>query len=526
MVADSVKVLYADSTESVLPRDILDVITSLVDCGAVTATSFHELTELETKEAKLVKWTDEMLADLAGYQERVQTALDATVVPSSRSEIHELGTETTGAAMRTIEASRLGYQGEFRRKRAEIETRRRELLSSMHDAIESFVLPLRNRVPRRVVARIFDGKAYRDEASLELGEGVRPRLSLTARDQASLRKVRALVGKGAKLQIGVRRTRIRKIEEPATFAIDDQVVLEFGVAPSRGHIVMAKKPGAPKTRIDFTPQADGSIIAEGTRPDGVSARLPASNADVVKALWAGMRKEADRVIASPARLTSVSVDQREASGREDMLSAVERIVGLYRPMVAKIAARSSNRDELALKVAQPDGRREEVWLKRADLADRFVGLTPELRKRVDIPALHADTEDPEAVAVAPPVRSRPVVVAFDGTDQEKLREALLSDPRLNDPRMDQAKTTNFRSIGPLVAVEPEEFGVPKLVGVPVKEITEDISLDDLEIVGEDAPTPAAAAARSSRSRLPRPSGGRRKHATGSHPASFRARSAR
>lgn len=547
MLGNSVTVLYGDSTPSTLPPDILDVITSLVDCGAVVASAYHELTELEQRERETSRWTDELLADLDRFQRQVESALSSTVAPASRREIQELGAETMDASMRTIDDSRRRTLGNLERDRTLIETRRKELMEGMRAALESFAMPLRTRMPRRIVGRMFDGRKYRDEALFEVVDGVRPRLSIEPDTSEAPRRLRTLLGKGARIQIGTRRRRLRKTEEPAVFTLDDQVILESGVAPEKGHLVLAKKHGAAsRIRLELSATSEGHVTAYGTRPDGVRAKLPASDTEIVAALWSLLCNEGARVIARPAQLLSVGIDGRDAKDRDDMLRVVERIVEHYRPLVADIASRSPSTEELALKVVQADGRREEIWTRRVDLGRRLAALTPALRRRVDIPALHAaadrittDAPAPEATpeVVESPrapktsyaksrptgdtnvsrVRSQIARVALvqkelaEGASRKLKRVRLEAAPLGQEQQLEDAKTMRLQALRPTPAsaraiaraeakrsVEPpplpdEEAAVPEVVaGAPVVEITEDISLSDLEEVdgNAEASTPA------------------------------------
>jgi len=57
-----------------------------------------------------------------------------------------------------------------------------------------------------------------------------------------------------------------------------------------------------------------------------------------------------------------------------LMEMLERLVDTLAPLAQEISRRSPNRHELSLKVEHGDGRREEIYLKKDELAEPIAGL--------------------------------------------------------------------------------------------------------------------------------------------------------
>lgn len=453
-----IKVLYGDSTASTLPPDILDITVRLVDCAVAVAGAYAQMIALDRQEQEGSEATDAILADLDAFQKHVDAGLTATVDELLQGELKQHGTEVVSTVLGMVNGWRSQYLGNLEAARGLIARRKAGLLGTMRAAIETFVLPLRQRSAERAVKRVLDGATYRDEMTCAVVSGFKLRMSVKDAEIEIPRKVRTLLGKGAKVQIGTKLSRIRKIEEPAVFALDDQVLLEAQVESHRAVAVMTKKVGAPQTiRLELAPVADGAA-ARGTRPDGEQAVIPETDGATVRALWESLQSEAERIVAGPAKLLAMTLDGDSVEAPRTLLAAVERVVEHYRPLISEIADRSPNVEELAIKHETADGKREEVWIKRAELGQRLATLPPEMLRRVGIPDLHTAGE---VVPSTPPIPQR-IADADAGAQSERI---VLQPP-------------------------PPPPAPPAGTPAPMGEAAEDISLLDLDMLVEEISAPA------------------------------------
>ena len=268
------KVLYGDSTESTLQPDILDVVVRLVDCIVAVAGGYSEIVDLRKQEQEGSASTDEILANLDGFQQHLDASLVASIRKALRADLRKHGDEITTTVHGMIDGWRSRYLGNLEQARGLIAKRERKLVQEMRAALVNFATPMRHRLTGRRIHRLMDGSRYRDEMECIVVPGLRVSFSVTDSEPEVPRKLRTLLGKGAKVQIGSKLSRIRKIEEPAVFPLDDQILLEAEIESQRVQALLGKK-NAPQTtmRIELVPIVDGGVAGRGTRPDGTQAML-------------------------------------------------------------------------------------------------------------------------------------------------------------------------------------------------------------------------------------------------------------
>lgn len=447
------KVLYGDSTESTLQPDILDVVVRLVDCIVAVATGYSEIVDLRKQEQEGSASTDEILANLDVFQQHLDAGLVASIRKALRADLRKHGDEITTTVHAMIDGWRSRYLGNLEQARGLIAKRERKLVQEMRAALVNFATPMRHRLTGRRIHRLMDGSRYRDDMECVIVPGLRISFSVTDSEPEVPRKLRTLLGKGAKVQIGSKLSRIRKIEEPAVFPLDDQILLEAEIESQRVQALLGKK-NAPQTtiRIELVPVVDGGVAGRGTRPDGTQAMLQDGDAAVVRTLWDTLNAEAERVARCPATATGLALNDEELDTPAKMFAAVELLANHYRPIIAEIADRSPNVEELAIKHETPDGKREEVWIKRGEVGERLATLRPEMLQRVGIPELH------------------------DGGHHTALPSPGPS------PGAIQHAHAGDRSERIVVAPPPPP---PPASGVPTSEVTEDISLLDLDMLVDE-----------------------------------------
>jgi hypothetical protein len=443
VTTQNAKVLFGDSTPSSLPADILDVVLALVLCVREVGQGIAEITDLLHKCDEVTDDTGAIVAELDAFVRQSEIGLRATAVGSKRPEIAQHGEEAIAAVRRMVDGWRRQYLGQLEKQTQHAARRTDEIQAAMTSAVERFLLPRRFSARDHVVRRTFDGAAYRDTATVEPVAGIRLELTLQDSEPEVPRKLRSLLPKGSRLQIGTKLSRIRRTEEPAFVPLDDLVIVAAEVSADRVRVDLTKRPGVDELiQLELVSAQDG-MRGAGKRSDGVRASLPITDRPVMDALFATLQQEARRAYGGPATVTKIVLEGEEIDGAGGLLELAQRLVDLHRPMIADLANKSPNPSELSIKIDTADGRREEHWVRREDLARHLLALPASVLARLTIPELYPDmaltTEAgvPEAGAIKQP---------HAGADSERI------------------------DLGAIAAAIP---------AAPVAEVTEDISLHDL-----------------------------------------------
>jgi hypothetical protein len=107
----------------------------------------------------------------------------------------------------------------------------------------------------------------------------------------------------------------------------------------------------------------------------------------LKELWATLCRQRDLVITNRRDLQWVRLDNRDVLKHNLVIDLLERLVRYYRPVVQQIARRSSNPEELTIKIDRGDGRREELYLDKNALISKLANLPASVQGRLGIPEL-------------------------------------------------------------------------------------------------------------------------------------------
>ncbi|MCA9709331.1 MAG: hypothetical protein KDK70_26040 [Myxococcales bacterium] len=454
MTARTARVLLGDSTPSELPSNVLDVITEVVLCARDVATPFAEIQDLERRRAESARVAEAVIKELEGFAMQTRVGVRATASAAVRPEVRAHGEEVVEAVGRMI----TGWQRQYERKRdttaQQVSQRIAQLKRDMHAALERFLLPRRNDAPVQRFHRFFDGQRYLDTAVVEPLEGVRITLSLADPEPELPRRLRSLLGKGNKIQVGTRLSRIRRIEEPVIASLDDTLLLEAERGPGRLRVTLTKKMGtADVFRIEVARTEDGLLGGRVTRGEGEIIDSPLGDRPVLQELWNVLDAERQRILHSPAHLVEISLDGRRVEDAEATLAVAERLVRCYRGTVATLARHSPNPEELTIKIETADGKREEAWIRRGDLAQHLLGLPAELRGRMGMAEL------------------------LEGADPADLKTSVHT--AVGMAIVDEEHSLPIELVGD----DPLPEGVP---GSSPGEMTQDIALEDVMMEADDA----------------------------------------
>jgi hypothetical protein len=386
-------VLLGDSTPSELPANILGILTEVVLCARDVATAFAEIEQLERRRAESTRVTEAIVKELGGFARQTEVGVRATAGTSVRPELRVHGEEVVAAVTRMIQ----GWQQQYERTReathAQVGARITALRRAMHEALERFLVPRRVDAPLQRFHRFHDGQRYLDTATVEPLSGVRVTLSLADGELEVPRRIRSLLGKGHKIQVGTRITRLRRAEEPVFLGLDDQLLIDAERGPGRLRLLLAKKPGTSELLRVEIKRGDAGLGGEVARADGETFVSPIDDRPVLEALWKALDGERDRILACPAQLVEISLDGRRVEDAAAVLTVAERLVDCHRATVGVLARHSPNSAELSIKIVTGDGKREEAWVRRDELAQHLLGLPGELRSRFGIAELYAGHDE-------------------------------------------------------------------------------------------------------------------------------------
>ena len=115
-------------------------------------------------------------------------------------------------------------------------------------------------------------------------------------------------------------------------------------------------------------------------------------------------------------MTTATFDSKPLKEIEEPQTIANKIINVLAPIVQEIARRSGAPGELVLRRDLGEGRREEIYITKAELHEKVLTLPATLRPVFDPFELHEGPRSPRA-----PAPSEPIYLDTDDVEEEVTR---------------------------------------------------------------------------------------------------------
>ena len=377
--------LYGDSTPFPLDEDFIDTIQHLIKTG-VEMLSLQE--KIERSERKTVTVETELSADLAKLEE-LSLKLQETLEPhASDANVVDRRTAThiLDAAKTTIAEAREGCERKAQSSRNEIQAALEGYRAEVHRALEAFFaeheLPHTEweyrwcstaAGPARMVA--IGRHEFGLTVTMELAIPASHLLSRTRKVSDLHDDVRAAIPEAGGL---LHRAGLR------LRSLSGYQITQIECAAKTITLVVSKnaKPDAPTFQIRRETCADAAPTLTRLQSVGVEkayAQLGSETAPL-GGLLHKVEHELRNLASERRALLNVELKGLPKEPLDQPSALVEKMISAVAPLVLEIRRRTSAHGELVLKRDLGNGRREELFVPRKELAARVATLRPEYRQ--------------------------------------------------------------------------------------------------------------------------------------------------
>jgi histone H3/H4 len=207
-------------------------------------------------------------------------------------------------------------------------------------------------------------------------------------DWKAPRHVRDLA-QGVALPVGVKRSLFKRTVAAETIPLDEYVISGFDLRDERAELRLRKRAQDLDSIVFTLRRIEDRLVAEVHHPDDAEAEsgLPTvmdqSSAAEVEKVWQLLRQACAPVLAKKKRLVKLALAGDDVFESNLGTQVVGLVVGVIAPVVSEVARRSPNQHELSLKVENDTGRREEIYLRKAQLVSALASVTPKARRVFD-----------------------------------------------------------------------------------------------------------------------------------------------
>ena len=379
--------LYGDSTTFPYDVDYIELSRHGVECAMQLLSAQHAIGSALVREGAQSQARQVDRSRLINMVE----AVESTLAPYLNAESEQL----VRAASRVLQSAKAALEDE----RAEGDRRANEGAShaqhvvqraseSAHRALETFLA--RHDVPETelgLTLNCLGEQGYGGEVAIRSPFGISASFALrTGAEHAWVRPRRVGdLAPGLEIHVPQNSGWISKRIELAPVKLDRLFFNRVRVAGAELELVLTKSAnGGSGYRISVDLRGERGILATSVNESGSAdpeAPLTLAAEDAARVL-----ELSQRVIESVQGLTALRGSMRGVSLDDQPLEQIEwpettaqRLLAELAPVVSEISRRSGAPGELVLRRDVGDGRREEIYVTKAELWERLLVLPPERR---------------------------------------------------------------------------------------------------------------------------------------------------
>jgi len=402
--------VYGDSTHFPYDINFIELIRHSVECGVALLHAQHEIVSAVDRSGNFDQLRKQERARLDAMSDAIK--LTMTAFTSSKSE------RMVRTASRILESARAVIESEM----AELEGMANGQLSSTratvdqsreqsYRAVEAFIL--RHDLPNTTTGvRLLAGQElYSGQALVSTPFGVEAVFALaipSAHEWGRVRRV-AELSPGTEVHVPVEAGWLSKRREVQAVKLDKLFITEVVLSEERTLITLRKTPQMGpgyQLEVDTTetrPRAQLKPIGEGATEQMMSLELDGEDAVHVLRLWNRVTETAKDLAMRRQGMSGATFDGKPLRELDDPSTVCTRMVNVIAPVVQEIARRSGAPGELVLRRDLGEGRREEIYITKAELHEKVMTLPPHFRATFDPFELTEGPRSPRAPAPSEPI---------------------------------------------------------------------------------------------------------------------------
>jgi hypothetical protein len=380
--------LYGDSTPFPYEFDFLltlgafmSAATRVVQLEAEAQHQSRELAALAQGRAIGVEAAEQI-------HQALLLALNQIVPHDTHQAAHDYARKIRDYSARAVQELRGADKGTSDRENAQLaadnERRAGETKHHLDQFFKAAVLPI---LSSRVSVKLLEGGS-RYEIGVVFrnpGEIITSFVLGTARHPAwgTPRRVADFVV-GFDLMIGAKKSFFKGVVTPEQVHLDEYVVSRADVHDRGCEIAIKKKLEQKESFVFKVNKTDKGMSGEVDRLDDPNARALSPTLDPqeiakVDELAQAIRASLAELFGERESVVRVELDGKDIYKNRLSHALVVRLVKTFAPIVEEIAGRSPSQEELSLKLENDRGKREELYLRRADLVKTLQPLNADGR---------------------------------------------------------------------------------------------------------------------------------------------------
>jgi hypothetical protein len=378
--------VYGDSTPFPYDIDCIDLLRHSVDCCVQLLSAEHAIAMTRERSRHLARVQDSEKSELAAIWDAVQKVLNTSTVSSERSarSLSRVGEAARAALDDELAAIEREVGKEVSHERAIIE----RAIETTCRAVETLLL--KHDVPETALGmRLTAGEeAYSAEVTVQTPFGLDAVLTLgipAGHEWSRLRRVSDLTP-GMEVRLPQESGWLSKRVELLPVKLDRLFVSSVTLSEAQAVIQLRRTPTSGegfqlRIALEESPRVLLTAVPESGIMDS-EPPLPLEGEDRISVLtlWSRISESTANLPARRQSLIAAHFEGVSLTTLEAPASIARRLVALLAPIVQEIGRRSGAPGELVIRRDLGQGRREEVYITRAELEQKILVLPPETRE--------------------------------------------------------------------------------------------------------------------------------------------------
>ncbi len=383
--------LYGDSTAFPHEGNFIETIRHAVDCGVALLGAQQTIERANARAAEVDRAKHIERSRLEAMGNTLKRTLAPEMTPSAE-RLLRAGARILDASRLTIEAEVVALETAAATELARARTSAEQGRATAQRALETFLL--HHDLPGTEVGLRFlaEEERYTARAHVETPFGVEATFELQVPHAHEWgRHVRVGdLNAGTEVHVPAESGLFFKKVAVQPVKLDRLFVTGLNVALMRGALTLRRGPTSGSGyKIDFDTSGDKKhVLLTHLGEDGLEAPEPAqslSGDDAVHLLrlWQRVLDSTEELGKRRHVMTGAAFDSHPIMSFDEPRKIAERLIRFLAPMVREISQRSGAPGELVLRRDVRAGRREEIYITKAELHEKVLTLPPLLRSVFD-----------------------------------------------------------------------------------------------------------------------------------------------
>jgi hypothetical protein len=403
--------VYGDSTPFPYDINFIELIRHAVECGVGLLLAQHEIVSAVDRSGSFDQQRKQERARLDAMSDAIK--LTMTAFTSSKSErMQRTASRILESARGIIESEMSELEGVINGQLSSTRATVDQARERSYRAIESFVL--RHDLPNTTVGlRLLAGEeVYSGQAVVATPFGVEAIFALaipSAHEWGKPRRV-AELSAGTEVHVPMESGWISKRVEVQAVKLDKLVVTEVAINEERTLITLRKGPHTGSgyqlevSTEESVPRALLRRLGEDGQPTSdETLQLGGEDAVHVLRLWQRVTETTRDLAIRRQGMSGATFDGKPLRELDEPQAVCHRMVNVIAPVVQEIARRSGAPGELVLRRDLGEGRREEIYITKAELHEKVLTLPQSMRGVFDPFELTEGPRSPRAPAPSEPI---------------------------------------------------------------------------------------------------------------------------